>query len=153
MNKVGSNDGNFGGVNVNPAEIKSKKVVVDDAGNKRFIIEFKNGVKASYMDTKNNNASLTSVFAGENYVTSNNVTGLELEGSNKKDIISITGGSIINVDVSKDKTGDYVSVQNSKAQLARSVLNNAKVGFGDIKVSKQDEVNLQNTKNIQKREN
>lgn len=153
MTKIGSNDGKFGGVMVNPEEIKSKKVLVDDSGNTKYIIEFKNGVKAAYMNTENYKASLTSIFAGEtNYVTSNNVTGLEIEGSNKKDIITITGGSVANIDVSNDKSSDTVAVTISEGKLSQLALTPRKTGFGDIETTKQDEVILRSTMYIQKKE-
>ncbi len=72
-------------------------------------------------------------------------------GSTKKDMITVHGGSVIGINVSNDKAKDEVSIENAKGTLKRAVLNNNKVGFGDIKASKQDNVSLINTRYIQKK--
>lgn len=107
----------FGGVKLEKNQVAktSKRTLSNEYGKSEtyYIVEFKNGQKAAYTESKNGSISASNdpAFAKTNIY---GVMGLELIGTkNNMDEINITNSNIKYVDVSGDGGGDSVKVTNS----------------------------------------
>ncbi len=101
----------FGGVTLDKTEVASMKTKTCENvyGQKEeiFFVDFKSGVKVAYR--KSDNASVfSSQSLGSNKSHINNVTGLELIGSDYMDDVTINGGSVSGVDLRDDGHDDIV---------------------------------------------
>ena len=144
---------NFGGVKLQKSEVASTKTktVKDYYGKavKLFMVNFKNGVKVAYKQSANN----ASIFSGKNNTWNstntniNFVEGLELKGTNNRDDITVRGGSISGIDVSRDGGGDTVKVtladSDNSGVSSDDVSPNILCG-GMIWTDKQDETQIRN---------
>ena len=144
---------NFGGVKLQKSEVASTKTktVKDYYGKavKLFMVDFKNGVKIAYKQSTNN----ASIFSGKNNTWNstntniNFVEGLELKGTNNRDDITVRGGSINGIDVSKDGGGDTVKVtlaDSDKSGVSSGNVSPNILGGGTIWTDKQDETQIRN---------
>ena len=144
----------FGGVKLNKSEVNSTetKIVKDKHGNEEtvYIVNFKNGVKASYRGGENSPSSNSYISATTNdsdafaHTNVYDVFGLELHGnSNSGDKISIVGGSIVGVDVSNDDKTDVVNITGTDVhESSYGVLSNPPVYDGQVLVNKQDKTSI-----------
>ena len=144
---------NFGGVKLQKSEVASTKTktVKDYYGKavKLFMVNFKNGVKVAYQQSANN----ASIFSGKNNTWNstntniNFVEGLELKGTNNRDDITVRGGSISGIDVSRDGGGDTVKVtlaDSDESGVASDYVSSSILGGGTIWTDKQDETQIRN---------
>lgn len=144
----------FGGVNLKKSEVKSMetKIIKDKHGNeeKVYIVNFNNGVKASYRGGENtsySNSYISSPNINDAKFSNTNVYsvfGLELQGSaNHQDQISIVGGSIVGVDVSNDDNADSVNITCAGVhEDSYGVFTEPPVFEGQVRVSKEDKTRI-----------
>lgn len=137
----------YGGVKLDKSQVLRKYTVLDRDGKERYVVDFKNGTRVAYTKGANKDARIDSGVATDsvNLTGIYNVMGLELQGSQKQDVIGVNNSTVIGIDVSGDDNLDMVDVHNSKGTFgARTISARRDYNFGDgiIELDKHDEARI-----------
>lgn len=111
---------NFGGVKFNSNDIAQKQTLIKENGAVRYSVFLRNGVHLEYPEQKaENNASVWGVDEGklETSTFIKNVAYGQVKGTQKSDVISLSGNNGTIVDVTGDDNntlGDSVFISDTK---------------------------------------
>ena len=147
-----TNDFTFGGVRLKKSEVatyKTSTVATNQYGGteKVYVVEFKNGIKATYRGAQNNSTMPAYISSKKDVTAWTNtevwgVMGLELKGTNTKDKMDITEGSIIGIDVSGDNYSDDITINRSKVDKRNPSLEFYSGSKGRINVDRHDNTEI-----------